>query len=346
MENNCTYHIIGAGVAGLYAAKLIKEKHPLSTIIIYEAAEKIGGRCGSYFDEQFNCSCDNATHVILNCNKSARSLIGKKAFRHPVRFWDFVQHKFIAPVFCLKEILLAIFNTPSPNWNSVLYVLRKLFPFIAPKAYFSQGNLVDILCSPLLSFANDIKFGYIWKGVEAKDNHVTKLIFNKTSVTIAPQDKIISAIDSLHYHQLFGNYDFEYSPITNIFFRTSMALTLPQNCKLLGIKKAQSQWLFCAPDYCSVTISCSASQPEARSIWEEICTIRDYNSAFLPEFKGRTFPYATIKQDKINNAKRPKSARTKYDNLFICGDWTMQNQPCCIETALLSAKRVVKELKH
>lgn len=342
MESNCTYHIIGAGIAGLYTAKLIKEKHPLSTIIIYEAAEKIGGRCSSYFDKDFNCSCDNATHVILSCNKLARSLIGKKAFRHSVRFWDFARHKFISPFSCLKEISLAIFNTPSPDWDSVLYALRKLFPFIAPKAYFSEGDLVDILCSPLLSFANDIKFGYVWKGIEAEGHHITKLIFNKKTIEIAPQDKIISAIDSLHYHQLFGEYDFEYSPITNIFFRTSMALTLPQNIKMLGLKNAQSQWLFCTSDYCAVTISYSASQPDARSIWKEICTIRDYNSAFLPEFKGRTFPYATIKQDKINNAKRPKSARTKYDNLFICGDWTMKHQPCCIETALQSAKRVVK----
>ena len=49
---------------------------------------------------------------------------------------------------------------------------------------------------------------------------------------------------------------------------------------------------------------------------------------------------ATIKQDYKNNNLRPTSACTMYDNMFICGDWTMKNRPCCIETAIESAIRI------
>ena len=344
MENSRTYHIIGAGIAGLYIAKLIKEKYPLSSVILYEAAEKIGGRCGSFYDADFNCNCDYATHVVLNCNKKTKNLLGKKKIRHPLRFWEFSKHRFTAITACISEAILAVFNTPKPNFKSLFYVVRKLFPFIRMRAYFSQGTLEEELCTPLLQFANDIKYGYAWQGVKKDAQKITHLIFNKKTVILSPDAVVISAIDSFNYHRIMGGYDFEYNSITNVFYRTSMALTLPNEIKMLGLKKAQSQWLFSTPDYIAVTISNASSSPDPRQIWNEICTIRHYNSAFLPLYKVRTFPHATIRQDKINNAKRPDSAKTSLDNLFICGDWTMKNKPCCIETALLSAQRVVKFL--
>ena len=344
MENSRTYHIIGAGIAGLYTAKLIKEKYPLSCIILYEAAEKIGGRCGSYFDSEFNCNCDNATHVILNCNSSTKKLITPQNFKHSIRIWDLSKQKFSTFCSCFPETVLAIFNTSKPNWRALGYAFRKLFPFIYLRAYFSQGNLSEELCAPLLQFTNDIKYGYIWQGIESSNGKISKLIFNKQSITVSPQDTVISAIDSFNYHKIMGGYDFEYNAITNIFYRTSMALTLPNELKMLGLKKALGQWLFCTPDYTSVIISNTTSNTDPREIWTEICKIRNYNSAFIPTFKVRTFPLATIRQDKKNNAKRPTSAKTKFANFFICGDWTMKNKPCCIETAILSAQRIMKYL--
>lgn len=342
MVNNRTYHIIGAGIAGLYAAKLIKEKNPLSTIIIYEASEKIGGRCGGYFDNDFNCNCDNATHVILNCNKNALSIIGKNNFSNSISFVNYSNNKFIPKLSCIKESLWAIFNTSSPNFRALFFVIKKLFPFINIKAYFSEGDLVDKLCYPLLVYANSIEYGYIWKNIEYHNHHINKLIFNKKTIDIAPNDIVISAIDSLHYNHIFGEYDFEYNTITNIFYRTSMALTLPNNLKMLGLKNSLCHWLFSSQNYTAITVSDAKKDIDPRICWNEICNIRNYNSAFLPEYKKRVFHYATIKQDKKNNCKRPTSAKTKFDNLFICGDWTMKNQPCCIETAIMSAKRLKK----
>ena len=346
MVNNRTYHIIGAGIAGLYTAKLIKTKFPLSTIILYEASQHVGGRCGSYFSSDFNCDIDYATHVVLNKNKLTRQLLGKSVFVHPINFWSFTKNTFIPKLKCLPEIFTAIFNTSRPAWSCVFYVWRKLFPLRSCKAYFSCGTLQSTLCDPLLVFANDIKYGYKWLGHESSDKRLTKLIFNQETINLSAQDVVISAIDSFNYHKIMNTYDFDYHAITNIFYRTSMALSLPKNLKMLGIKNAVSQWVFCHSDYLSVTISQSFKKPDIRHIWKEICDIRHYNSAFLPIHKIHYFPHATIQQDAKNNAKRPVTAQTPFKNLLICGDWTMKNQPCCIETALQSAKRVIKFLPH
>ena len=44
---------------------------------------------------------------------------------------------------------------------------------------------------------------------------------------------------------------------------------------------------------------------------------------------------------KKNNLQRPQNALTEYPNVFIAGDWTMKDHPCCMETAVKSAKRAV-----
>jgi len=337
LENKHIYHIIGAGIAGLYCAKLIKKHKPKSKVIVYEASEKIGGRCGSTFYKSFNCMIDNASHVILNYNKYACSLINKKASN--IRFWSKCNNKFVNKFNCLKEIELAIFNTINPDWRCRLTILRKLFPFIGIKAFFSDGNLEDVLCKPLLKYVDEIKFGYVWVDIKHKDNLINELIFNKENIVIKDNDIIISAIDSYNYNKIIGGYDFEYNTITNIYYRTSMALTLPENQKILGIKNGKSHWIFSGDNYIAVTISDANKNINVEEIWQEICDIRNYNSAFLPQYITLKQPRATIKQDDNNNSKRPSSAISKFDNMFICGDWTMKNYPCCIESAIVSAIR-------
>lgn len=61
-----TFHVIGAGMAGLAAAVR------LSTwgcrVIVHEASAQAGGRCRSYFDRALGCRIDNGNHLILSGN--------------------------------------------------------------------------------------------------------------------------------------------------------------------------------------------------------------------------------------------------------------------------------------
>ena len=195
----------------------------------------------------------------------------------------------------------------------------------------------------IIKYVDEIKFGYVWHKVKHQDNLISELIFNKENIITNNNNIIISAIDSFNYNKIIGGYDFEYNEITDIYFRTSMPLTLPENQKVLGVRGGKSQWIFSGDNYIAVTISDSDSNIDIRKIWQEICNIREYNSAFLPQYMILKYPRATIKQDTINNNKRPYSAVTDFDNMFICGDWTMKNYPCCIESAIMSAIRACKK---
>ena len=37
---------------------------------------------------------------------------------------------------------------------------------------FSQGDLSSVLCDPLLVYANDIKYNYVWQGIEESNNFI------------------------------------------------------------------------------------------------------------------------------------------------------------------------------
>jgi protoporphyrinogen oxidase len=65
-----TIHIIGAGVSGLSAAMEIIDNCDDYKVAIYESTSKAGGRCFSFYDDDFKCMLDNGTHMILGANKN------------------------------------------------------------------------------------------------------------------------------------------------------------------------------------------------------------------------------------------------------------------------------------
>ena len=82
------YHIIGAGIAGLQTAQLLKRKYPQAQIIVYEAAKHIGGRCFSFSDTKLAATLDNATHAVLRGNSLAAKLLGKDTKFGPAAFYS------------------------------------------------------------------------------------------------------------------------------------------------------------------------------------------------------------------------------------------------------------------
>lgn len=353
-KNSPTYHIIGGGIAGLAVAKFLRHKKPQAKIIIYEATDKLGGRCKSYFDSELGTELDEATHVILGANKNALKLLDESTKFGKVQFYDFEQKNIIGNIFQAKnDIGLAIFNMPLKNVASAILrkVLWKLVPFCASKlkAYHSQNDLSQKLIEPLKIYADEIKTGWKLKSFNAFKGRILSLEFNRGKIVIAPQDQIISALDAHNYGKIFGRAEFEYNEIINIHYRTSMAITLPQNRTFMGVLKAMSQWVFANSGVLSVTISDAKNCTDdndvlARRVWQEICDIRGHEAAFMPAYRVIRHKRATIKQNAINNNLRPKNAQTAWRNLLIAGDWTMRNYPCSIEAAILSAKRITKKL--
>jgi len=68
-----TYHVIGAGLAGLTAAIRLSERG--EAVVVHEAAGQAGGRCRSYHDPALDMEIDNGNHLLLSANAAALAFL-------------------------------------------------------------------------------------------------------------------------------------------------------------------------------------------------------------------------------------------------------------------------------
>ena len=64
-----SFHIIGAGLAGLAAAVRLCARG--QRVVVYEATNQAGGRCRSYHDPALGITIDNGNHLLLSGNRAA-----------------------------------------------------------------------------------------------------------------------------------------------------------------------------------------------------------------------------------------------------------------------------------
>jgi squalene-associated FAD-dependent desaturase len=64
-----SFHIIGAGLAGLATAVRLATQGVRATV--YEATNQAGGRCRSYHDPALGITIDNGNHLLLSGNRAA-----------------------------------------------------------------------------------------------------------------------------------------------------------------------------------------------------------------------------------------------------------------------------------
>jgi squalene-associated FAD-dependent desaturase len=68
-----TFHVVGAGLAGLSAATALAEKGV--RVVLYEGAPQAGGRCRSYFDPVLGQVIDNGNHLVLSGNHAVMAYL-------------------------------------------------------------------------------------------------------------------------------------------------------------------------------------------------------------------------------------------------------------------------------
>jgi len=112
---------------------------------------------------------------------------------------------------------------------------------------------------------------------------------------------------------------------------------------MMGIINGSGEWLFALAGRISVTISDADAmfnmprEALAQKIWTEASKIMGISDA-LPPWQIVRERRATFAATPEENAKRP-AAETKWDNLFLAGDWTATGLPATLESAVRSGNR-------
>ena len=115
---------------------------------------------------------------------------------------------------------------------------------------------------------------------------------------------------------------------------------------MLGLIGATVEWIFSFPDRISVTISNADRLIEqkrdelAEILWRDVAAAFDLRAA-LPPWQIVKEKRATFAATPAQDAQRP-GAKTRWDNLFLAGDWTATGLPATIEGAVRSGRRAAE----
>jgi hypothetical protein len=166
-------------------------------------------------------------------------------------------------------------------------------------------------------------------------------------IAVGPDDAVVMAVPPRAASSLLPGVKMpnRFRAIVNAHFRFDPPANAPA---ILGVVGGLVEWLFAFPNRLSVTISNGdrlVDMPReelALAIWRDVCKAAGLQGDLpLPPWQIVRERRATFAATPAENAKRP-GARTKWDNLFLAGDWTATGLPATLEGATRSGNRAAE----
>ena len=170
---------------------------------------------------------------------------------------------------------------------------------------------------------------------------VTGLELPHTKLAVAENESVVLAAPPWVAKSLLPDITApdEFRSILSGHFRIAPPAGSPP---MLGLIGATVEWIFSFPDRISVTISNADRLIEqkreelATQLWRDVATVYNLPAA-PPPWQIVKEKRATFAATPAQDAQRP-GAKTRWDNLFLAGDWTATGLPATIEGAVRSGR--------
>ncbi len=223
----------------------------------------------------------------------------------------------------------------------------------ASRPYFANDGLSAALVDPAITYLTQNNaapvFGSRIKDLQMDDNRLTGFTVQDETVDLGPEDSLILALPPTETGELLSDLDTpnKFRAIVNVHFRVERPAVLPNQADFYGMIGSTAQWLFNRDDVYSVTVSAADALAEqsadniAALIWREVAKVIGRDGNDLPAFRVIKEQRATIAQTPKQNARRPDS-QTRYENLYLAGDWTNTGLPATIESAVRSGRKAAE----
>ena len=249
----------------------------------------------------------------------------------------------------LQPFLLAVLNTEPEAGSADLAaaVVRETLGRggQACRPRIAHPTLASAFVDPALAYLEgkgaQVHLGRRVRKLELADGRLAGLSLPDREVVMGPGDLAILAVPPWAAQDLLpgvGAPDDFRAIVNGHFLIPAPAGALP----MVGLIGGTAEWVFAFPDRISVTVSGADRlldddrEDLARRLWADVAALHHLPPE-LPPWQIVKERRATFAATPEQDAKRP-SARTRWDNLLLAGDWTATGLPATIEGALRSGR--------
>jgi squalene-associated FAD-dependent desaturase len=187
----------------------------------------------------------------------------------------------------------------------------------------------------------DIRLRHRLRGIEFAGHRASALDFGAETVALGVDDRVVLAVPPWMAAEILPETTVpdRFHAIVNGHF----AIAPPAGAPLmLGVIGGTVEWIFSFPDRISVTVSCADTLAEldreslAVRLWADVVQALDVPKE-LPSWQIVKEMRATFAATPEQDARRPAAA-TRWQNLWLAGDWTQTGLPATIEGAVQSGQ--------
>ncbi|WP_374375673.1 hydroxysqualene dehydroxylase HpnE [Dongia sp.] len=210
---------------------------------------------------------------------------------------------------------------------------------LLPREGLSE-SLVDPALGNLAAHQSSIQYGHRLRSVTFEGGRVAGLDFGKAAVTVNAGDCVVLAVTAPVATDLVPDLAAPdaFRGIVNAHFRIDPpAGTAP----FTGVIGGMAEWIFAKPGILSTTSSAAEAiidrpaEDLAAALWSDIVRSLDLGSVAMPVWRVVKEKRATFAATPDQLRRRP-GPKTRWENLYLAGDWTDTGWPSTIEGAIQS----------
>jgi len=210
---------------------------------------------------------------------------------------------------------------------------------LVPREGLSE-SLIDPALARLASLGVEVRFGARMRALAFDGARVSSLDFEGQTVPLAAGDGVILAVTAPVAARLVPGLTApeEFRSILNAHYRVSAPDTAPF---FIGLVGGAAEWVFRKREVLSVTVSAAdrfmdrSAEELAPLLWHDVARAYELPQKPMPPWQIVKERRATFAATPAQIARRA-TARTRWRNLFLAGDWTDTGLPATIEGAIRS----------